>query len=229
MSKFDLRIRAEKLRKQGKSLGQIRSELGISKSTLSLWCRDIVLSPSQKRLISDRQIASGHAGRIKGAQVNRQKRLDAETAALAWAKSKLSMRLTKREMTLIAAALYWAEGSKSIRTSGFIFVNSDPHMVELVLTWLTKYLNIPQNDIQLTVVINESHRHRENKILNFWVDLLSLSKSNFDEVYYLKGLSKKIYSNADNYYGVIRLKVKRSSFLKYKVIALISVLKSMSR
>lgn len=44
MSKFELKHRASQLRKSGASVSEIATQLGISKSTASLWCRDIVLT-----------------------------------------------------------------------------------------------------------------------------------------------------------------------------------------
>ena len=48
MAKFEERILARKLRNEGKSIGNIAKIVGVSKSTVSLWCNDIFLSELQK-------------------------------------------------------------------------------------------------------------------------------------------------------------------------------------
>lgn len=44
MANIEKREQAQKLRKKGTSIADIASQVGASKSTVSLWCRDIVLS-----------------------------------------------------------------------------------------------------------------------------------------------------------------------------------------
>jgi hypothetical protein len=51
------------------------------------------------------------------------KRIEAIRNADAWGE-KLIKNISKRELLLIATALYWSEGSKSDHTSGFIFARS---------------------------------------------------------------------------------------------------------
>jgi predicted transcriptional regulator len=47
MTKMDMQTTARILRQQGKSVGAIAQELGVSKSSVSLWVRDIELSEIQ--------------------------------------------------------------------------------------------------------------------------------------------------------------------------------------
>ena len=47
MAKFKERIQARKLRKDGKSVKEIAQSLNVSKGTVSLWVRDIILSVKQ--------------------------------------------------------------------------------------------------------------------------------------------------------------------------------------
>jgi len=46
--KLQQKIQAIDLRKSGRSYGEIRREIKVSKATLSLWLRDIVLTPEQE-------------------------------------------------------------------------------------------------------------------------------------------------------------------------------------
>ena len=48
MAKSLKKIKALKLRQSGMSIKEIASTIGISRSTASVWCREVVLSKSQK-------------------------------------------------------------------------------------------------------------------------------------------------------------------------------------
>lgn len=47
MAKSKEKNKALKLRQQGESIKKIAKKLKIAKSTISLWCRDIELTPEQ--------------------------------------------------------------------------------------------------------------------------------------------------------------------------------------
>lgn len=67
MAKFRERIRARKLRTQGLSVKNIATQLKVSKSTASLWVRDIILSLEQLEKLQQRRIKAGEKGRLLGA------------------------------------------------------------------------------------------------------------------------------------------------------------------
>ena len=124
MSKYELKGEAQKLRREGYPINEIKKKLGLSKSTVSLWCRDIILTEEQYKKIKKEHIFKTQKGRLIGAQMNKNKRINAIKDANILGR-KLIRKISKRELLLIAIALYWSEGSKSDRTSGFIFINSD--------------------------------------------------------------------------------------------------------
>lgn len=127
---------------------------------------------------------------------------------------------------MIGLALYWAEGSKADSSSGFIFVNSDPIMIKLMFLWLTKIMNVNKSDIYGQISINSIHKNREDQVLIFWSNLLDLPKSQFNRTYFMKVVQKKVYKNHDHYYGVFRLGVRKSSYIKYLVLEMIRLLKA---
>lgn len=130
MSKSKLRIEAIKLRRNGRSVGEIMQILGISKSTSSHWCREVMLTEKQKKLLRYKSTLAGHKGRMIGAEMNHRKKLDSIEKNYKEA-SRLIGNLSNRDLLIAGASLYWGEGSKSDRTAGFVFVNSDPDMVLL--------------------------------------------------------------------------------------------------
>lgn len=225
MSKFELKPEVIKLRKSGKSIFDISKAMRISKSTASIWCRNIVMTVSQRNNLIDRMIKSGHAGRIKGAEANRNKKYIVQEEAKVWANKTVS-QISLRDRLIAGLALYWAEGSKADSTFGFVFVNSDPVMVRFMLDWLVEIMDVPKEQITAAVSINMMHKSRDKEVLNFWSHLLDLPLSSFSKTFFASSVRRKIYANHSRHFGVLRLSVRKSSRLKYKVIEMINVLKA---
>lgn len=66
-----LRLQARELRASGQSLNEISRTIGVAKSTISNWVRDIELTNVQYEELSQNQ--RRYAAQNKGAQVNRDK------------------------------------------------------------------------------------------------------------------------------------------------------------
>ena len=70
--KFKEKVKAIQLRKSGYGYNEILKEIGVSKSTLSLWLRDIKLTDNQKKkLLKGREIS-----RYAGAKSQQKKRIE---------------------------------------------------------------------------------------------------------------------------------------------------------
>ena len=210
------------MRKDGISIVTIAKELGVSKSATSLWCRDILLTSEQIEKLKKQKGSA--MGRWMGAESNRRKKLNAINIANDWGKKHIK-KISKRELLLIATALYWSEGSKSDSTSGFIFVNSDPEMIIVMKLFLVNVLQIPSKEIVCSIQINRIHEKRINMVLNFWKKLLHLRNSQFRKPYYVNTKVSKVYDNYENYYGICRLIVRKGKNIKYRMLGLIKALK----
>lgn len=224
MAKYDIRIKARKMREKGISIIVIARDLGVSKSSVSSWCRDIILTAKQNKKLELNKGISVKTGQRMGAEANKQKRLQAIKISEDWAKKHIK-KVTKRELLLVATALYWSEGSKSDNTSGFIFVNSDPEMVLVMKLFLIDILEVPKEEIVCSIQINRIHEKRIDTVLNFWEKLLQLDKNQFKRPYYVETKVSKVYDNYDTYYGICRLFIRRGMNLKYKMLGLIKALK----
>lgn len=217
---------AIKLRTQGFSFGYIGEKIKVSKSTVSSWCKDIILTDTQKKHLKQNIISAGRKGRMIGVLANKNKKKEAIKKANVLAKEFIK-QINDRELTLIAIALYWSEGAKTQNTSGFQFVNSDPSMIVLMKKFLLQN-GVLKEELTCSIQINESHKSRIKEVLKFWQNLLDLQHGQFRKPYFIKSISKKIYDNHDNYFGICRLIVQKSSGLKYKMLGLIQALKESS-
>jgi|SRR3989344_81467 len=224
MSKYNEKKKARVMRKEGVSIVVIARKLGISKSTISLWCRDIILTEEQFEKLRKNQGISFKTGQRMGAETNKNKRLDAIKDAEIWGK-KIIKSISKRELLLISTALYWSEGSKTDSTSGFIFVNSDPKMILIMKLFLVNVLHIPTEEIICSIQINRIHEKRIDIVLSFWKKLLNLPNNQFRKPYYVNTKVSKVYDNYENYYGICRMIVRRGMNLKYRMLGLIEGMK----
>ncbi len=125
-AKDDVRAKARELRERGLAYQQIATELGVSKSSVSLWVRDL---PRPERLSYEecakrRDVAvAGLLGRERPRRAKRQ-----GEAVRADAQDSIGP-LTAREILIAGAIAYWCEGAKSKpyrRADRVIFINSDP-------------------------------------------------------------------------------------------------------
>lgn len=223
MAKFYLKEKAEKLRTQGYTIREIASKLFLSKSTVSVWCREIKLTDEQLKVLMKRSNLKNLRGRLIGAETNKQKRIQAIKEGIVFGQ-KYIKKLNKKEILIAAAALYWAEGSKSYRTFGFQFVNSDPEMI-LCMKKFLQQIGIDDEDICCTIQINLIHKVRIEKVLKFWKKLLGLQDHQVANPSFVKTAVHKVYENYDNYFGICRLRVRKSALLKYKTLGLIEALK----
>ncbi len=223
MAKFELRLAARELRKQGMEINAIAEKLGVSKSSVSGWCSDIILTFEQIKFLQKIHIAARHKGRMKGALANKNKKIASVEENRVWAERALGT-VSDRDLFMVGIALYWAEGSKK-GGSGFVFVNSDPLMVKLVSEWLEQTMCIRKDDMVATISINISHKSRMPTILKFWSNLLELPISNFRNPTFIRSVSKKVYDNHENYFGVLRLSVKKSTYIRYRMLSLIEILR----
>lgn len=224
MARYVLRIKARKMRKRGQSIIVIANSINVAKSTVSLWCRDIILTSQQYDKLRKNKGISVTTGQRMGAEANKNKRLAAIRYSNEWAQ-KFVNNISKRDLALIASALYWCEGSKSETTSTWMFVNSDPQMVLFMKNFLLSVMGVPKEDIVCGIQINKIHQKRINNVLIFWKKLLNLEDSQMRKPYFVNTKVSKVYDNYETYFGVCRLFIRKGKHTKYKMLGLIESLK----
>lgn len=222
MAKPELKKKARQLRLKGLGIKTIAYKLGVSSSTTSLWCRDIKLTPQQRKEL-DRRARDPYYGRRKDNILRqKQKKLDI-IKSLRKAGIKEIGKLTKRELFLAGVALYWAEGFKKDKRLGF--ANSDPAMVKFFLNWLIKSCRVPKESIRLRVGLNISHKNRVNKVQDYWSKITGVSKRQFQKPYFQKFTWKKEFPKPEEYFGVLRIRANKQLPLFRKIHGWIEGLK----
>lgn len=215
------------MRKQGYSIKDIASAVGVSKGSASLWCQDIVLTKAQKTNLKEKQNAAGLKGRLLGAQMNKDKRTKAISDANVYGVDSIGT-LTKRDLFLLGIGLYWGEGIKS-RTGQTAIINSDPYLLQIGKRWFLECMNVTKAELRPYIYLSEQHRDRENVIVAYWVKQLAIPKNQFLAPIYIQQKPKKTYKNHNEYFGVVALRVCRSTNLKYQIQGLINACTTRTR
>lgn len=210
-AKDDLRARARELRLQGWTYDQIEAELGCSRSSVSLWVRD--LPRPEPRYTPEEQHALMREGLARRRAAEREKREETKVAAL-----REISELTDRDLFMAGIALYWAEGSKSKpydRRERAIFVNSDPGVIKTYLAWLD-LLEVGRERLTFRLLIHESAdveaAHR------FWAAVADVDASTFAKPTLKKHNPKTVRKNTgDDYHGCLVIGVARSAHLYNRI------------
>ncbi|MBI3589525.1 MAG: hypothetical protein HY093_03915 [Candidatus Liptonbacteria bacterium] len=217
MAKSTQKIKARKLRSDGKSIKEISKVLGVSKSSVSIWCRNIELSALQVDNLHKKMIAGGYKGRLAGAKFQKEKRL-ARIDYFEGLGTEELKNITPKELLLAGIGLYLGEGNK--KGNGFQFTNSNPDIIKLVMKWSENLLGVDRKDFYCNILINISHKHRENSVKKTWSNILKIPKDQFRKTVFIKSAHKKTFENPDLYLGTLILRVKKSSDLQYRILGL---------
>lgn len=204
--------KARKLRHNGASLNEIVSLLKVPKSTARYWCRDIRLSEKQLRRLNSKQLL----GSVRAAEKIRQRRLDTISFLMKEGEQEIGS-ISERDLWIAGAALYWAEGYKK-GNDEFGFTNSDPRLILLIIKWLVDICKVPKFEIRCRVCINSIHRKRIKKIQIFWSNILEIPLDQFTKSTLISVKNKKSYLNSENYFGTLRIKVRKGTNLRRKVM-----------
>ncbi|MEU6669795.1 hypothetical protein [Streptomyces sp. NPDC046727] len=210
-AKDDLRDKARELRLQGWTYDQIQVELGCSKSSISLWVRDLP-RPERKRTPEE---ASAIARR--GWEATLQRREEERQRTKAAARQAVG-GLSDREVFLTGVALYWAEGAKDkpySRRERLHFINSDPNVVSFFLRWLD-VLGVERERLRFRVSIHESANTAEAEA--FWAALVGAEPSTFQQATLKKHNPKTSRKNtSETYRGCLVIYVLKSADLYRRV------------
>ena len=158
---------ARAMRAGGATLLDIAQALGVSKSSVSQWVRDVPFTPSPRR--------RGPKRRTHPASVAKQRQIaDLDQEGIA--------RIgTLSDDAFLAAglALYAGEGSK--RDGHVVFANTDASMVQFFCTWLRRFFVVDEERLRMRVYLHDgldldaTERH--------WSEVTQIPRSQFRKPY----------------------------------------------
>ena len=148
---------AQQLRREGLSMKMIEQRLGIARSTVSLWVREIELSDRQHAEIALR--GASEASRARSAYFRARRRGFQE-------EGREVARLGE-PLHVAGCMLHWAEGSK--HRNAVHLSNSDPAMIELFARFLRHYFETPDTSLRMACNLFADHEARQREIEDFWL------------------------------------------------------------
>ncbi|OHB11476.1 MAG: hypothetical protein A3G05_00450 [Candidatus Zambryskibacteria bacterium RIFCSPLOWO2_12_FULL_45_14] len=216
MYSIQIKNRAKLLRKKGGSIYDIARKLGLRPTTVSYWCKDIKLSDSLIRRISDEGKKKARAAMLVYTEKQRTGRLQRQTMERKTGK-KLLGRLSRRDLMMAGLGLYWGEGYKG-NNGELGFTNSNPDVIRFYLSWLT-ISGISKKDLIFRLTINYVFRSQAKSLKLFWLKKLGVKENQFTKTTIIKTILKKADISRNNTYkGTLRVKVRRGNAFKNRIL-----------
>jgi hypothetical protein len=208
-AKDDLREQARELRTQGLSYNEIVAQLGVSKSSVSLWVRDLPC-PERFRYVHNERRREGLRKFNKARSARHA--AESETAAAEIGK------LTGRELLVAGAIAYWCEGAKNKpnhKANRVSFINSDPKLIAFFLRFLA-IAGVNRDDLILRVHIHENADAEAAQ--RFWLAITGTKPEQFRSPVLKHHNPKTLRTNiGEDYHGCLRVDVRRSAVLYRKI------------
>jgi hypothetical protein len=162
------RQQARQLRRTGLPLSEIALRVGVSKSSVSLWVRDVEFEP-RPPVTRGRRRAPNALQRRKQAEIDR---------LVVEGRSRIG-RLSEREFLVAGVALYAGEGAK--QDGRVRFVNSDPRMVVFFCSWLRHFYEIDQSRLRLALYLHQGLDLSASTA--YWSSLTGIPEAQFTTPY----------------------------------------------
>jgi len=197
MKLLSLKEKAINYRKRGYSYNMISEKLGLSKSTLSNWLKEIPYKPSKEAL---RRI---QLAPVKSAQLAHNRKVTNIIAIKELAKKELG-RLTKRDLWLLGIGLYLGEGSKLYERIRVI--NSDPGIIKLAIKWFREICGLKNENLSIAI-----HAYPDNNIkdtINYWSKVTRIPKKQFEKTQVDRRINKSGKKKRKLPYGTAHLYIK---------------------
>lgn len=169
--KQDKREEARRLRRElGMAITDICKRLGVAKSSVSVWVRDIPLTDAQKAALHNQhyaywaQMRGAHTNAIKGRERRREYQQEGR-----------EMARTGNLLHLAGCMLYWGEGAKN--KNSLQISNSDIGMLVLYCRFLRECLHVADEHIAIRIFCYLGNNLSQHEIETYWLEHLQLSPS----------------------------------------------------
>lgn len=199
--KLELKLKARSLREKGLSIKDIQKRLDVSRSSVSLWVRDIRLSKKQL----EKLYLNKRTGALKGsiiAAMNKIKERERLIQKLTKEGAKEVGNLSKRDKFIAGIAMYFAEGDKGDKSVSFS--NSDPWAIKFVVDWLRNTCRVPKTKFRASLYLHDNLNERKAK--QFWSKLTKIPLTQFRKSYIVKNNPHRL-RKVKHIHGVLRITV----------------------
>lgn len=158
---------ARELRAKSWTLADIAEELGVSKSSVSVWVRDVEFTPNPRR--AARKRGPNKLQRAKAAEIERLRADGIERVGA----------LTEREFLLAGLGLYAGDGVKG--DTQVAFANSNPRLIEFFCFWFRTFFDPEESRLRIRLYLHEDLPLEPAEA--YWSTLVGVPRTQFHKTY----------------------------------------------
>lgn len=168
--KVELQEKARIMRAESRTLLDIATTLGVSKSSVSVWVRDVPIVPGPRQPSVNRRPHPQHLAKL--AQI-----ADCNAAGI----ERIGV-MSEEAFLAAGAALYAGEGAK--RSGEVKFANTDSEMVVLFCAWLRRFFDIDESRLRVRIYLHEGLDLDAAE--RFWSEITGVPREQFRSPYRAK-------------------------------------------
>lgn len=167
------------MRRRGVSIRDIETRLGIARSTLSYWFRNVILAPHYQKRLEQRRKNALLFARTKASLWHReQKQLRIKEALRQATEFLNSLDWYDHRLTELALALlYMGEGFKKGTGAGTGMGNSDPVILRFFLSTLEQLYGLRRGTFRYELHLRADQEPK--KLVRFWAKQLRVAEGRF--------------------------------------------------
>ncbi|HVM12990.1 MAG TPA: helix-turn-helix domain-containing protein [Egibacteraceae bacterium] len=172
--KLEERAQARELRAQGWTMPDIAAKLGVSRSSVSLWTRDVPFTPDIERTLSRRLRA-----RRRGGPNKLQRRKQEEIDHLLAEGTERIGKLSERDFLIAGVALYAGEGSK--RDGAVSLANTNAGFIAFFCAWLRQFFEVDETRLRVKLYLHEGLDL--HAAITYWARVTAIPPAQFGKPY----------------------------------------------
>ncbi len=165
--KIEEQQRARRLRAESWTLADIAAELGVAKSSVSRWVRDVDFVPNPRRTARNRP-----PNKLQRAKADEIERCRQEGIARVGA-------LTDREFLMAGLGLYAGDGAKG--DNEVAFANSNPDLVRFFCAWFRRFFPVDETRLRISLYLHDDLD--VDAAEEFWAGLTAVPRTQFFKTY----------------------------------------------
>ncbi len=165
--KVEEQERARAMRARNRTLADIAKTLGVSKSSVSLWVRDVPFTPSLRLRGPHRRPHPAHEAKLRQIE-----ELNAEG-------TERIGNLSERAFLAAGTALYAGEGAKG--DGAVQFANTDARMIRFFCAWLRHFFAVDESRLRVRVYLHQGLDLEAAEA--FWSELTGVPREQFRQAH----------------------------------------------
>lgn len=165
------------LRSEGRSIKDISRLVGVSKASVSVWVRDVVLDKKQLNVLKKKGFSSEVIERRRHKRIENEK---AKRDAIAILAEKEIKNISQRDLRIIGLCLYWGEGGKTHKGAARIS-NSDSAVIKVMMRFFREICMVEEKKFRGHIHI---HSHLDiEKSEKYWSRISGIPRTQFFKTY----------------------------------------------